>query len=147
MGRAYNPTTEDGRSVASRNEIVVLKVVRYFGHLRRTEVARAVWPHSSHRSAYLMAYRTVKRMLAKGFLLERANALGGLSLVLAVKGVTKLRELDVSSVEGYDMSSIGGPQFFHRTLGTCFLVDRSRNSQNVFGEYALQRNWAPLTIA
>jgi hypothetical protein len=94
-----------------------------------------------------MAYRTVKRMLAKALLLERSNSLGGLSLVLAAKGVTRLRELDVSSVEGYDMSSIGGPQFFHRTLGSCFLIDRARNSQNVFGEYALQRNWAPLTIA
>lgn len=146
MPLAYNPTSVDGRSVADQNEVEVLKAVRYFGHLRRTEVARAVWPRSSHRSAYLMAHRTVKRMLAKGYLLERANTLGGLSLVLASKGVAKLREWDISAVEGYDMSSISGPQFFHRTVGTCFLIDRSRNDEMVFGEYAINRNWAPLTL-
>lgn len=146
MPIAYNPTTVDGRSIADKNEIEVLKAVRYFGHLRRTEVARAVWPRSSHKSAYAMAHRTVHRMLTKGYLLERANTLGGLSLVLASRGVAKLREWDISSVEGYDMSSIAGPQFFHRTVGTCFLIDRSRNEEMVFGEYAVNRNWAPLTV-
>lgn len=146
MARAYNPTVLDGRSVADKNEVEVLKAVRYFGHLRRTEVARAVWPRSSHRSAYLMAYRTVKRMLGKGYLLERSNTLGGLSLVLASKGVAKLRDWDIAAVEGYDMSSIAGPQFFHRTVGTCFLIDRSRNDELVYGEYAINRNWAPLTL-
>lgn len=146
MPRAYNPTAADGRSIAESNEVEVLKAVRYFGHLRRTEVARAVWPRSSHRSAYLMAHRTVKRMLAKGYLLERSNTLGGMSLVLASKGVAKLREADIAAVEGYDMSSISGPQFFHRTVGTCFLIDRSRNDEVVFGEYAVNRNWAPLTL-
>jgi hypothetical protein len=146
MPIAYNPTTVDGRSVADKNEIDVLKAVRYFGHLRRTEVARAVWPRSSHRSAYLMAHRTVKRMLKKGYLLERANTLGGISLVLASRGVARLRECDISAVEGYDMSSISGPQFFHRTVGTCFLIDRSRNDEMVFGEYAINRNWSPLSV-
>jgi len=145
MPLAYNPTSINGCTVADRNEIEVLKAVRYFGHLRRNEVARAVWPRSSHRSAYLMAQRTVKRMVDKGYLLERANTLGGMSLVLASRGVAKLRECDISAVEGYDMSSISGPQFFHRTMGTCFLIDRSRNDEMVFGEYAVARNWAPLT--
>ncbi len=146
MPRAYNPTSSDGRSVAELNEVEVLKAVRYFGHLRRTEVARAVWPHSSHRSAYLMAHRTVKRMLDKGLLLERANTLGGLSLLLASKGVARLALQNISAVEGYDLSSISGPQFFHRTVGTCFLIDRSRNDEVVFGEYAVNRNWAPVTL-
>jgi hypothetical protein len=146
MPRAYNPTDKDGRSVADQNEVEVLKAVRYFGHLRRTEVARAVWPRSSHRSAYLMAHRTVKRMLEKGLLLERANTLGGLSLVLASRGVQRLALQNISAVEGYDMSSISGPQFFHRTVGTCFLIDRSRNAEMVFGEYAINRNWSPLTL-
>lgn len=145
MPIAYNPTSSDGRSVAENNEVEVLKAVRYFGHLRRSEVARAVWPRSSHRSAYLMAQRTVKRMVDKGYLLERANTLGSISLVLASKGVARLRECNITSVEGYDMSSISGPQFFHRTVGTCFLIDRSRNDEVVFGEYAVNRDWAPLT--
>jgi hypothetical protein len=147
MPRAYNPTTADGRSVADNNEIEVLKSIRYFGHLRRTEVARAVWPRSSHRSAYLMAQRTVKRMLEKGLLLERANSLGSISLILASKGVARLRELNITAVEGYDMTGIGGPQFFHRTIGNCFLIDRARNGEVVYGEYALSRDWAPLTRA
>ncbi|MNR71723.1 hypothetical protein D3C71_24010 [compost metagenome] len=143
MPTPYTPTSKDGRAVADDNELRVLQAVRHFGHLRRHEIAAAVWPASSAKSAYVMAGRTVKRMLAKGMLLEKANSLGGYSLVLAAKGVARLRDFDITAQEGYELA-FNGPQFFHRTLGTNYLIERARAGDLVFGEFALIKGWAPL---
>lgn len=143
MPHPYNPTARDGRAVADDNEIKVLKAVRHFGHLRRQEIAMAVWPKSSDKSAYIMAWRTVNRMLKAGMLLERQNSLGGRSLVLAAKGVSRLRDLDIMSHEGYELA-FNGPQFFHRTLGSCYLLEKAKKGDQVFGEYAILRGWSPI---
>lgn len=143
MPLPYNPTQTDGRSVADSNELRVLKAVRLFGHLRRQEVALAAWPKSSSKSAYIMACRTVTRLLEGGLLLERANTLGGTSLVLAAKGVARLREVDLSAQEGYDLA-FDGPQFFHRTLGTNYLLEKAKSGNEVFGEFSLLKGWAPV---
>lgn len=144
MPLAYNPTKRDGRSVADENEVRVLKAIRHFGHLRRQEVAIAVWPKSSPKSSYIMAWRTIRRLVEKGLLLERQNSLGGRSLVLAARGVARLRDLDIRAHEGYELA-FDGPQFFHRTLGTCYLLERARGGDEVFGEYSILRGWSPLT--
>lgn len=143
MPYPYNPTQKDGRTVADDNEVRVLTTIRHFGHLRRQEVASAVWPTSSSKSAYVMAARTVRRMLEKGLILERPNSLGGFSLVLAAKGVTRLKDYDIVAQEGYDLA-FNGPQFFHRTLGTNYLIERARAGDEIFGEYALLKSWSPL---
>ncbi|PNG50102.1 MULTISPECIES: hypothetical protein [unclassified Variovorax] len=143
MPQPYTPTTKDGRAVADENELRILKALRHFGHLRRQEVASAVWPRSSGTSAYVMAGRTVKRMLSKGMLLEKANTLGGYSLVLASKGVARLKDFDIVAQEGYELA-FNGPQFFHRTLGTNYLIERARAGDEIFGEYALLKGWSPV---
>ncbi len=143
MPLPYKPTETDGRSVADANEARVLRVIRLFGHLRRPEIAMAAWPSSSSRSAYIMACRTVARLLEGGLLLERPNTLGGTSLVLAAKGVARLRDFDIHSQEGYDLA-FDGPQFFHRTLGTCYLLEKAKAGNEVFGEFAILKGWAPV---
>lgn len=140
----YHPTQRDGRAVADENEVKVLRAVRHFGHLRRQEIAMAGWPKSSAKSAYIMAWRTVNRLLKNGLLLERQNSLGGRSLVLGSRGVARLRDLDIQSHEGYELA-FDGPQFFHRTLGTAYLLEKARNGDEVFGEYAILRGWSPLS--
>jgi hypothetical protein len=134
----------DGRVVAETNELSVLKAVRQYGHVRRTELARAVWPHSPESSARLMTQRTVKRMRDKGLLGERPNALGGRSLILTTKGVTRLREYGFDAQDGSELSSIAGPQFFHRTMGTCYLIERGARGHTPLGEYALSRASRPI---
>ncbi len=134
----------DGRLVAEQNELAVLKLVRDYGHVRRSEVSRAVWPHSSDLSAKLMSQRTVSRVLKKGLLLERPNALGGRSLVLGARGVAKLKEYGIEAQDGLDLSSVAGPQFFHRTLGTRYLIERAAQGHQAYGEYALSKGWAPV---
>lgn len=143
MPLAYNPTKNDGRSVAINNDLKVLKALRLFGHLRRQEFALAVWPNSSPKSAYIMACRTIKRLTDDGLVLMKQNTLGGISVVLAAKGVSRLRDEDLTSLEGYDLA-FDGPQFFHRTLGTCYLLEKARTGCEVFGEYALLKELAPV---
>lgn len=143
MPLAYNPTKTDGRAVALENQLRVLKAVRHFGHLRRQEIASAVWPRSSAKSGYIMAWRTVKKMVEDGALLNRINSLGGNSFILGTKGVARLRDVDILAQEGYELA-YNGPQFFHRTLGTSYLLEKARSGDEVFGEYAILRGWSPL---
>lgn len=134
----------DGRVIAERNELSVLELVRNYGHVRRSEIARAIWPESSELSAKLMTQRTITRILKKGLLLERPNALGGKSLVLGARGVAKLKEMGIDAQDGLDLSSVAGPQFFHRTLGTRYLIERAAQGHSAYGEYALSKGWAPV---
>lgn len=143
MPLPYSPTQKDGRVVAESNELKSLKVLRLFGHLRRQELAMAVWPKSSPKSAYIMACRTTSRLLEQGLVLERTNSLGGKSLVLAAKGVARLRDQDLQAQEGYELA-FDGPQFFHRTLGTCYLLHKAREGHEVFGEFAILKGWSPV---
>lgn len=145
MKKKTSPTPRpDNRLVAEQNEFAVLKVVRDFGHLRRIEIARGVWPRSSIDVAFKMAKRTVRRLLDKGMLQEKANSLGGRSLVLASRGAQHLRAHGLDAQDGYELSSVTGPHFFHRTLGTRYLLERAAQGERVFGEYALQKNFGPV---
>lgn len=141
------PARLDGRDVAEANELSVLKFVRTFGHLRRSEIALAVWPASSRASAKRMCSTTVKRMLTKGLLVERPNILGSMSLALTGKGAARLKLEAIEANESGSLSSIAGPQFFHRTVGTCYLLEKARRGAKVFGEYSIIKGWAPVTRA
>lgn len=142
-----NPTKKDGRDVAHDNELSVLKAVRRFGHLRRSEIALAVWPNSSAASAKKMCSTTVQRMLDKGLLVERPNILGSMSLALTGRGAGRLKQEDIEANESGSLSSIAGPQFFHRTVGTCYLLEKARQGARVYGEYSIIKGWAPVTRA
>jgi hypothetical protein len=144
MGYAFNPTKKDGRKIALENELKVLKAVRHFGHLRRHEIAMAVWPTTSKDSSYIMASRTVSRMLQKGLLLDKPNSLGGTSLVITTKGATLLKNHGLSTTEGYDLA-LRGAHLNHRYLGTCYLLEKAKRGDDIYGEYAIMRGWAPLS--
>lgn len=103
----------------------------------------AVWPNSPANSAYIMSCRTTTRLLKAAMLLERPNILGGFSLILGAKGVKRLKDADLVSQEGYELA-FDGPQFFHRTVGTCYLLEKARAGSEVFGEYSLLKGWAPV---
>lgn len=146
MPLTMHPTTEDGRLVRDKNVLKALHLLYIFGHLRRSELARYVWPRSTERSAYLMACRTTKQMLERGLVLEKSNAFGGTSLVLALKGANMLREQGfLDATEGYDLSP-DGPQFFHRMLGTNYLLEKLRGGAEVYSEYSLIRGKSPVSV-
>lgn len=143
MPTAHNPTHKDGRVIAESNDLRVLKAIRLFGHLRRQEIAMAAWPNSPAKSAYIMSCRTTSRLVKAAMLLERPNILGGHSLILGAKGVNRLKDADLVSQEGYELA-FDGPQFFHRTVGTCYLLEKAKAGSEVFGEYSLIKGWAPV---
>lgn len=90
-----------------------------------------------------MASRTVGRLITKGLLLERQDALGGKAVVLSAEGSRRLRADGEAARDGYDLA-VGGPQFFHRTLGTCYLIHQAAKGYAVYGEHAFSTKRAPI---
>jgi hypothetical protein len=127
----------DNRLIALENDLAVLKLVANYGHLRRSEIARGIWPHSTSSVAEKMAFRTVKRLIGGGHLHDRPNSLGGRSLVLTARGVGLLRSHGIEARAGHELSSVGGPHFYHRTLGSRYLIERLAQGHAALGEYAL----------
>lgn len=139
----------DGNLTAAKNEINVLRSIRHFGHLRISELARINWPRAASReSAQESARRTVNRLLEAKQLKLRTNTLGERSFVLAGAGAARLQaELGVAARDGYDIYSVSGPTFYHRTLCTAYLAERAADGDTVWGEYALGKDWGPFTYS
>jgi len=138
---AHAPTSErhgvNSRQVAQRNERLALQLVGYFGHLRTLDLAAALFPGVGHKSAYEMARRTVRRLTDAGELLERRNAIGTTSYVLAKRGVSRLLQAGFDAKPGYEISSVAGGTFLHRALTTSYLLHRMHSGAHPIGEYAL----------
>ena len=133
------------RAVAEENEFGALKLVHLYGHARRTEIARALWPTSSAHMSEKMAQRTVGRLTDRRELIDRDNILGGHSLVLGKGGAARLRGWGINARTGGDMSSITGTQFQHRTLETCYLIERQIQGHSSWGEHAIASGQAPVS--
>jgi hypothetical protein len=138
---AHAPPTErhgvSSRKVAHRNELLALRLVGYFGHLRTLDFAAALYPGVGHKSAYEMVRRTVRRLSDAGELLERRNAIGTTSYVLAKRGVSRLLQAGFDAKPGYEISSVAGGTFLHRALTTSYLLHRMHSRVHPIGEYAL----------
>jgi len=125
---------------AHRNEMAVLILVHRYGHVRKQDIARAIWPRSSEKSALVMAHRTIDRLLKKKNLIKIPNTIGGTSYTLRAQGANRLEGAGVLGVKsGRGISSISGPQFFHRTLGTRYLIEKGIDDLEAYGEYAIYR--------
>ncbi len=144
MPKPKNPTQHYGPIVAAQNDLRVLEAVYHFGHLRRSEVASAAWPDSEPRSAYVMACRTAKRLLRNELIEQNLNSLGGHSFTLTAKGAATLRNYGHNDAQTGRELAFDGPQFYHRTLGTCYLLTKMSRGVEVFGEQALRRKSSPL---
>ncbi|MBS3996655.1 MAG: hypothetical protein KGZ67_04860 [Hydrogenophaga sp.] len=142
--RSRPASRRGGRETARLNELKVLKAVAQFGHLRISELGRAVWPQA--RYAEQLARRTATRLVASGLVLERRNALGSRSLCLTRGGAAWLELRGVEAQHTLDLSSVAGSTFFHRTLATRYLIERQVEGAQVVGEYQLLRRKAPFSV-
>lgn len=136
--------SKSGREIARFNELNCVVAVSKWGHLRVQELARAVWPKA--KFAEQLAARTARRLVKQGLLLERRNALGGRSLCLTRAGVTWLEVRGIEAQHTLDLTSVGGPTFFHRTFATRYLIERQNAGQHVAGEYLILRRKLPFKI-
>lgn len=135
----YNPTAQDGRAIREKNRLTVLQALRSFGQLRRPEIARLLWPNSSTRSAYQMAVRTCSGLIADGLVFERTNTFRDKSLALSNRGANLLNNRGFKAQPGHNLNFTGS-QFFHRTLGNAYLVEKAARGDGVWPEYGLISN-------
>lgn len=126
-----------------------LAAITRFGHLRRTELGMAVWPKASHASASQMGAALARRLLDESLAKEEQNSLGSTSLVLTNEGYKKLLEYGQPAGKPTAFSSVAGAQYFHRTLGTLYLLEKAKESEDteVLGEYALLKGTGTLSRA
>lgn len=129
----------DGQLVARDNEVGTLLSIGHFGHLRASEIAAAVWPGSPQESGQKMARRTLRRLLKANEVLERPNALGGMSFVLTKRGAARVKSFGFEFGDGYDIQGVQGPTFWHRTLTTAYLISQQTKGALVMGEYAIAK--------
>lgn len=64
-------------------------------------------------------------------------------MILAAKGVSRLMSIDIHAQVGHELA-YDGPQFFHRTLGTSYLLEKAKIGHKVYGEYAILKTWSPV---
>jgi hypothetical protein len=132
-------------SLAEQNELAVLNLVHMYSHLRRIEIARGVWKDARPREADKMAERTIKSLRRRKELLTRINPFGGLSFTLGGRGTKRLRCYGYAAPRGRCSRALYlDPQFSHRMLGARYLIERSTQGHEAYGEYALDRGWTPI---
>ena len=131
--------TRDGNLIALENESHLLQGLAQFQVLRRQELALWGWPERDFETAYLMARRTLKRLVEDDAVwsvkLPRKGELFGMT----VRGAQRLR------FEGHEADATSkdvahSKQIFHRMLGTMYLLhERAETGAQVAAETAVRR--------
>ena len=134
-------TGKNGRALAFENEFAFLNLVHRYGHVRHADIARFIWPRSSRANAKTMAGRTGSRLLRNNEITRVFNPLGGFSYLLTPSGARKIgAALDLDDVKsGAELKSVFGSRFFHRSIGTRYLIEKEIEGFTAYGEYALFR--------
>ena len=130
--------------LGQHNMLVALLALHLFGHVRRTELMHLLWPDQSAESRNVSASRLFKRMEDAGLIDRKLNGLGSISYVLSLKGA-RIASPHVPEVvsSGAPIRGMQGGTFFHRTLGTAWLIRKLLEGLDVYGEYALGANTHP----
>ncbi|WP_321902503.1 hypothetical protein [Burkholderia cenocepacia] len=124
-------TAQDGRIVASQNEVRVLRALNRFGWLPTKSLGALLWqpwlrkpagepdmrPQMPTASARLMAQRTLRRLYQARQVLRARAPDGSLIYALAEAGVRRLAQLGVPAVSGKDLvRRFSSAQFRHRSI-------------------------------
>lgn len=132
--------TKNNHIRAHRNELAILTLLHRYGHVRQTDIGRHTWPKSETTTAKSMTHRTIARLLEAKQLIRMGNPLGGYSYLLSSVGANRLGlALEDEVKSGRGITSVTGPQFIHRTLGTRYLIEKEVAGMTAHGEYAIYR--------
>jgi len=122
---------KDGRLIAQKNEIRVLRALQRFGWLRTKDIAQLCWTKWKNRpqepfhvvqiepreSALRMSQRTMKRLLQKRQVIAATAPNGSIIYALAEAGVRILSELGLQAKSGKDLTRGFSAAFFkHRCI-------------------------------
>jgi hypothetical protein len=126
--------------VAHKNEISLLALIHKFGHLRRDDIARALWPSSSATTARSMALKTIHRLIKARQLKATPNILGSYSYLLSWIGGNRLEMAGVDGAwKARQNLSVADRGFFHRALATRYLIEQQAAGYEVLGVHAIRR--------
>jgi hypothetical protein len=130
------------------NLLRTLLAVHLFGHLRHSELAKLIWPFVLPTSRAVSASRFLGYLVKEGYLLRRLNSLGSYSYVLAQRGAVYVSQiLPEGSREGSGIAGVQGRTFFHRTLGTAWMVEQLLAGHDVLPEFAINSGRHEITRA
>lgn len=125
---------------AYRNELKVMHLLHRYGHVRQTDIGRAIWPGSSEAAMKSMAHRTLTRLLDAKKVFRAADLYGGYSYLLTARGANLLGSMLADETRsGRGTVSVTGPHFLHRTLGTRYLIEKEVVGLAAHSEYAIYR--------
>ena len=128
------------------NEIAFLNLVHRYGHVRHADIGRAIWPASTRATVKSLVGRLSARLLESKQVIRTANPLGSYSYLLTAVGANRLGlALEDEVRSGRNITSVAGNQFFHRTLGTRYLIEKEITGMTSHGEYAIFRGLGGLT--
>lgn len=123
---------------AYQNERAVLHLLHRYGHVRQTDIGRAIWPASSEATAKSMAHRTLARLIDQKQIVRLANRFRGYSYSISTAGVSRLDLIQEDGARsGRGLTSVTGQQFSHRTLGTRYLIEKEIAGLTAHSEYAI----------
>jgi hypothetical protein len=143
MSQSPSPVGVDCQLTAERNEIAVLERLHHFGHLRVSDLARAVWPASAEKSGLGMARRTLKRLESRLYVKARENAVGSNSFILRERGCARLAEIGIEAKPGYDLTP-NGSRFMHNSIGARYLIERAIEGCTVWSEQDVDQSRSPV---
>lgn len=122
------------------NELAFLNLVHRYGHIRHADIGRAIWPASTRPTVKSLVGRLSGRLLESKQVVRTANPMGSYSYLLTAIGANRLGlALEDEVRSGRNITSVSGNQFFHRTLGTRYLIEREITGMSSHGEYAIFR--------
>ena len=128
-----------------QNELTFLNLVHRYGHIRQTDIGRAIWPDSTRPTVKSLVGRLSSRLLESRQIVRTANPMGTYSFLLTSIGANRLGlALEDEVRSGRNITSVFGNQFFHRTLGTRYLIEKEIVGMTCHGEYSIFRGLSGL---
>lgn len=128
---------------ATQVQDAALSAFARWGHLRTSDLARAVWPHAKY--AEQLSGRLVIKLEKAGLVTRRPNAVGGMSYVLTRRGAANAESLGCIAHHGLDLCSVAGATFIHRSIATRYGIEAELQGRTCFGEHLLAGAGTPFT--
>ena len=152
------PTAKDGRVLARKNEVSVLRALHRFGWLRTREIAALGWniwadkpegapslsPQQPSSSAVRVAQRTLRRLKQQRQVLSATAPDGSQIYALAEAGARVLQEIGVPATSGKDlMRAFSAAYYRHRSIANQVAVSAILAGFRVSTEREISRGlWA-----
>lgn len=148
----------DGRALARRNEVKVLRALHRFGWLRTKDLAALVWqpwaakaeglpdlaPCRPAASSLRMAQRTMKRMRQQRQVLKATGPDGGPLYALAEAGARDLRELGIDADSGKDLlRTFSSSHYRHRCIANELAIAGIVQGYRISSEREISRGLWP----